>query len=668
MRPQNSLKSGGKNTLTVREIQKHITVFSFFTILALTGVFLFLSFEILYAKNDVSSLQDEITLYLRTDDDEHDLSDEPPIGADHYVWFSHVSSLEKQQWSMTLPFDIELQHITFNMLIRSDDSGLTGYAPFMVSLIQKKGSDETLLASQFYKVQDNYDGLFPATEFDTEATLSQGEVLKLEIELLSGGSLGWVVEGANASRIVLSGEISNIKKSPFSKEIIISESAEGATAVYAADLDGDADLDVLSASEHDDKIAWYENKGNGTFSEQKIITTSADGADDVYAADIDNDGDMDVLSASSDPEAWLEDDKIAWYQNDGTGNFSTQKVISDSAYGASSVYTADIDNDGDLDVLSASRYDDTIAWYENDGTGGFDDPNIINASVDQASSIYAADIDNDNDMDVLFASWGDRYIGWHQNDGSGAFGEEIVITTSVNRPACVYANDLDNDGDMDVLSASIFDDKIAWYENDGNGVFSDQNVITTSALHAFSVYAADIDQDGDMDVLSASSEDNKISWYENNGSCEFSEQKIITTTANSAHSVYAADLDGDGDNDVLSASWKDNKIAWYKNLSSEMYINETQTSLMPGQFTLGHNYPNPFNPTTTIFFILPKACHVELNVYNVQGQKVATLLSAYRAAGSYQVEWNAQYEPSGVYIYRMQTETFVHSRKMVLVH
>jgi hypothetical protein len=86
-------------------------------------------------------------------------------------------------------------------------------------------------------------------------------------------------------------------------------SANGARSVYATDLDGDGDADVLSASQLDDKIAWYENLGGGSFGAQQVITTSAYGARSVYATDLDGDGDADVLSAS-----WL-DDKIAWYEN-----------------------------------------------------------------------------------------------------------------------------------------------------------------------------------------------------------------------------------------------------------------------------------------------------------------------------------------------------------------
>ncbi|MCP4809599.1 MAG: VCBS repeat-containing protein [Proteobacteria bacterium] len=90
---------------------------------------------------------------------------------------------------------------------------------------------------------------------------------------------------------------------------MITTSANGARSVYATDLDGDGDADVLSASSGDDKIAWYENQGGGVFGAQQVITTSADGAVSVYSTDLDGDGDADVLSAS------FFDDKIAWYQN-----------------------------------------------------------------------------------------------------------------------------------------------------------------------------------------------------------------------------------------------------------------------------------------------------------------------------------------------------------------
>src|SRR5690606_38434585 len=115
----------------------------------------------------------------------------------------------------------------------------------------------------------------------------------------------------------------------------------------------------------------------------------------VYAADLDGDGDMDMISASTN------DDKIAWYKNiDGQGTFGLQQIISEDILNVSSIFATDIDGDGDMDILYASSAGDTIAWLENiNGQGSFGPSQIISTLTDGASSIYAADADNDGDMD-----------------------------------------------------------------------------------------------------------------------------------------------------------------------------------------------------------------------------------------------------------------------------
>jgi uncharacterized repeat protein (TIGR01451 family) len=346
----------------------------------------------------------------------------------------------------------------------------------------------------------------------------------------------------------------------FGPQQIISANANSAESVYAIDLDGDGDNDVLSASLIDSKIAWYENNGNGNFSSEQIINGNANEAVSVYAIDLDGDGDNDVLSAS------YNNDKIAWYINDGSGNFSTEQIISTNADGARCVYAIDLDSDGDNDVLSASVIDNKIAWYINNGSGNFSTEQIISTDANGAFSIYAIDIDGDGDNDVLSASQYDNKIAWYRNYGSGNFISEQIISTNVNSAKCVYAIDIDGDGDNDVLSASSIDNKIAWYRNNGIGNFSSEQIISTNANGAYSVYAIDLDGDGDNDVLSASQFDDKIAWYINDGIGNFSTEQIISTNANGALFAYAIDIDGDNDNDVLSASYIDDKIAWYENL------------------------------------------------------------------------------------------------------
>jgi Ca2+-binding RTX toxin-like protein len=362
----------------------------------------------------------------------------------------------------------------------------------------------------------------------------------------------------------------------FGGQHTISTAAEGATSVFAADVDGDGNMDVLSASTEDGKIVWYENDGNENFVAH-IISTAADGAVSVIAADVDGDGDMDVLSASTSAVTGSSsDDKIAWYENDGNQNF-TAHVISTAADGAFSVFAADVDGDGDIDVLSASVDADKIAWYENDGNQNFA-AHIISTAADGAVSVFAADVDGDGDLDVLSASIYDGKIVWYENDGAENFTTH-VITAAVDAAISVFAADVDGDGDTDVLGAfrDGEDGKIVWYENDGDENFT-AHVITADADWLRSVVAADVDGDGDIDVLSASSSsrtdsssDNKIDWYENDGNENFTAH-VISIAADGAFSVFAADVDGDGDLDVLSASVLDDKIAWYENLNLSLIV------------------------------------------------------------------------------------------------
>ncbi|MDZ4722737.1 MAG: T9SS type A sorting domain-containing protein [candidate division Zixibacteria bacterium] len=89
--------------------------------------------------------------------------------------------------------------------------------------------------------------------------------------------------------------------------------------------------------------------------------------------------------------------------------------------------------------------------------------------------------------------------------------------------------------------------------------------------------------------------------------------------------------------------------------------------LIPLEFALAQNYPNPFNPTTQIAYSLPKAGQVKLEVFNILGQSVATLVDKRQEAGAHTVNFDALEQPSGVYFYRLATESDVKTKKMLLM-
>ncbi len=409
----------------------------------------------------------------------------------------------------------------------------------------------------------------------------------------------------------------------FGPQQVISTETDGACSVFSADLDGDGDYDVLAAAYYIDEVLWFENAdGLGNFELAQVITGEADGVECVICSDLDGDGDFDVLSASEN------DDKIAWYENtDGLGSFGNQQVITLLENGANSVFSIDLDGDEDNDVLTASKFDNDIAWYENtDGLGTFELAETINTSADGVMSVFSTDIDNDGDNDVISASEDDNTIAWYENvnglgtfgpisqlstrikganwvtsadldgdgdndilssshkitqaghthsqinffgniNGSGNFGPQSILVPEFDDPSSVYCSDIDGDGDNDIVAAASRSNTITWFENvDGIGDFSEQNLIAYSEDNVRSVFCSDLDGDEDLDILSASMDDDNISWHENvDGAGNFNLAENIDANADGAHSVFSADLDGDGDNDVLSASHFAGEIRWYEN-------------------------------------------------------------------------------------------------------
>jgi len=193
-------------------------------------------------------------------------------------------------------------------------------------------------------------------------------------------------------------------------------------------------------------------------------------------------------------------------------------VVSEDFSGASSVYSEDIDGDGDMDVLGAAQNGDDITWWENiDGSGSSWIEHTIDDEFDHAQSVYSEDIDGDGDIDVLGAAWIDGHITWWENtDGSGTSWIEHIVDADFNWACAVYSEDIDADGDMDIIGAAAYDDDITWWENsDGSGTSWVEHTIDGNFNNPWDVYSEDIDDDGDMDVLGAAPTPGNITWWEN---------------------------------------------------------------------------------------------------------------------------------------------------------
>ena len=435
----------------------------------------------------------------------------------------------------------------------------------------------------------------------------------------------------------------------FGAQRIITTEADGSRIICAADVDGDGNIDMLSANNFGNNLTWYKNlDGLGNFGPQNIIAP----LDTIHVstADIDGDGDMDVLAVSH------LNDLVVWYENlDGLGNFSSQKVISNITDGAYVVIAADIYGDGDMDVISGSD-NSGIAWYENtDGNGNFGLAHIINSAAPIARSITAADIDGDEDLDIVGSNSGPYVkLSWYENlDGMGNFSPPEVVDTSNFAMYPIYTIDIDGDNDMDILVIAAVSgaDKVAWYENDGIGNFGSQIVISDEPIDVWSIYSADLDQDGDNDILATGGGafDGEIVWFENlDGTGSFGSKNVINIEHQFPRSVIAADIDNDGDMDVIASSQNDDKIAWYENLTI-LGVGENESSSIK-------IYPNP---TDGLLYIDANTeSIIGITVFDVLGKKVLQLQGNKQQVDISTIE-------SGMYFLRIATDRGEFVQKII---
>lgn len=330
-------------------------------------------------------------------------------------------------------------------------------------------------------------------------------------------------------------------------------------SMHAADLDGDGDQDVLGALYFADQIKWWKNlDGNGTTWAEYTVDSLFDGAYSVHSTDVDRDGDMDVLGAAYNA------DEVAWWENqDGRGTNWAEHLLSDDFDGVRSVYSVDVDDDGDMDILGAASGAKDITWWENlNGSGTIWTEHVIDGNYG-ALTVFSADVDGDGDLDVL---GGENFdITWWENiDGTGTNWSAHAVGDYTADASSLYSADMDGDGDMDVLSSDSHD--ITWWENvDGDGLNWDDCTVDFGDWDgASAIYSIDIDGDGDLDVLGAVNTEDDFTWWENrNGSGTSWSKHTIHADYIGARAVCPSDVDGDGDLDVLGGGLLD--ITCWKN-------------------------------------------------------------------------------------------------------
>jgi len=352
--------------------------------------------------------------------------------------------------------------------------------------------------------------------------------------------------------------------------INIDTAFNGARSATLADLNIDGHRDALACANSDGDIAWWQNVGgSGTNWMKRTIATGFSGVNSVLSADIDRDGKPDVVGAAGSMN------EIAWWRNvNGTGTNWIKQIVDNTFTGGQSIAVTDLDGDGDFDIIAAANLNPggRIYWWENtDGIGGAWTARTITPSFNGAYAVTTADLDADGDVDVIAAAQVSDDVTWFENvNGIGTSWITHTVDGLVDGARAVQAGDLDGDGDLDISAGAFIQNQVAWWKNNTihhSAAYCDNTFVSLTFQGAQSVGTVDIDLDGDDDIIGAASIDNRISWWENaNGDGNVWLERLVDTNFPSAWAVTSADIDGDGVPDILAASRSSHTISWWRDL------------------------------------------------------------------------------------------------------
>lgn len=359
----------------------------------------------------------------------------------------------------------------------------------------------------------------------------------------------------------------------------------GGGASGFADIDGDNDLDLLildySTFESPERTGLYLNDGAGNFVE--VLGTPFENLryGNVEFADVDNDGDVDLLISG---ETNSNNASTKLYLNDGIGNFSESSNNFYQLTNSNSKF-ADIDNDNDLDLLMTGSTTNDVSGtrlYKNDGFGNFTYMSGTGFTDVQNGDIAFSDVDNDNDLDVVITGnvsiLTNTYVGeLYLNDGTGNYTYSSPVGGALGGVAFA---DIDNDNDEDlIVTGGVSDAKL--YKNDGLGNFT--LVLNTQFPPSNeSPVFVDLDKDNDVDlILSGTNDFTRI--YINDGIGNFTYYSTNLFDSLNRH-IYIADIDNDSDIDLLvhGLTNSDRTSKLFRNLfcnNPTTYINVSEASI-----------------------------------------------------------------------------------------
>nr|WP_298100162.1 FG-GAP-like repeat-containing protein [uncultured Shinella sp.] len=311
-----------------------------------------------------------------------------------------------------------------------------------------------------------------------------------------------------------------------------------------ADVNGDGTLDLVvtaSSSTNEFLVLLGDGSGNFTTSTTLDLTNTGFDAGGATLADMDGDGDLDVIYAS------YNNPIVKVLYNDGTGGYQAGSQI--YVYpGQKTIIACDVNGDGNRDAVALSS-DNSITVFLGNGQGGFQSI-TSNTSLSSLSSnsLALADMNGDGKLDIVTSSSSNKAVFVLLGDGEGGFSTESGYDLDwLNAPYVVTIADVNGDGKLDALTGNY--NTVSVLLGDGTGHFISSTNVSVER-DPKSIAVADINGDGKLDLITANSFSSSVSVRWGGGSGGFSGGMDIAV-GNSPETVKVADVNKDGKMDIV---------------------------------------------------------------------------------------------------------------------
>ncbi len=337
-----------------------------------------------------------------------------------------------------------------------------------------------------------------------------------------------------------------------------------------------------------------------------------------------------------------------------------------------------------LDSLVLKTKLDSIMINYYTGSDTIDTLVAINNLSNGFGDFVAGDLDGDGNSEVACGHV-DGYLNIFENENNNYTQVFYDKLPTYNMYPIAITNDIDNNGKNELIIIGDFDGcPIYWFESDSDNTYSLKRRAFIdpgpNSILGFEMQTYDVNSDGFDDLVCVgASRIWVLSW--NRSTQEFDVYFYLNTNEYDQSlwgNIYERnfpgyersadffDIDDDGDQDMFISTDQDITLFFESNQFTSG-LNDTKNKNIVKAFSLSQNFPNPFNPTTKIKYTLPTSESVKIEVFNLSGQIIETIINKSLPAGSYEINFNAKDLPSGVYLYRISAGGFKQVKKMLFI-